>query len=433
MDDRLRVVAAMLGSAQGCAALAAGDSGTVIRLARRALEWNQQELAARSGYSQPTISRVERGRTRATRDIAILVDLAQTLRLPVSAVGLAGVAVDKPRTIDNMYRRDLLGGAAALTAAALLPQAVVTPSGRIGEADVAQCWVSLHRLYELDDHEGGGEVYQLAEGMAVRLQDALRRASYSPTVGRQLEAVTATAMEHAGWTAYDAGLDEKARRWWLETCHFDELAGVRDARVTALASMSLEAGRDPARGRETVALAEATRTAAGTQAAPTLLSLISAREAVGHAHLGDRAAAGAAIAEARRQLDHGWRGDEIFWLAYWGPADLSWHETRVALTLGDGRLAEKAARAAVADADTERYPRNHALYTAGLGSVLTQVGRLDEAIAVTGDALRHVVTVGGSRRGFTDLRHTIDRLDHQHYAPARQFAVAARRLLPTVA
>lgn len=423
----------MLGSPQGCAAVAAGDSGTVVRLARRALGWSQQELATRSGYSQPTISRLERGRTRATRDTAILVDLAQTLGLPAPALGVAAVFGDEPRIIDDVRRRDLLSGAVVLSAAALLPQAVAAPAGRIGAAEVAQCWASLNRLYELDDHEGGGGVYRLAEGMAIRLQDALRRASFSPAVGRELEAVTATAMEHAGWTAYDAGWDDKARHWWLETCHLAELVGVRDARVTALASMTLQASRIPARGRETLALAEATRMAAGTQAAPVLLSLIAAREAIGHAHDGDRSAAVAAVAEARRQLDHGRRGDEPLWLAFWGPADLSSHETRVAMALGDGRTAEAAARAMVANADAEHYPRNHALYTARLGSVLVQTGRLDEAIAVTGDALRQVVAVGGSRRGVTNLKDTIDRLGHQHHAPARQFAAAARRLLPAVA
>ncbi|MGH3569206.1 MAG: hypothetical protein ACRDRH_24915, partial [Pseudonocardia sp.] len=59
-------------------------------------------------------------------------------------------------------------------------------------------------------------------------------------------------------------------------------------------------------------------------------------------------------------------------------------------------------------------------------------GRLDEAIVVTRDALQLVVAVGGSRRGVTDLKGTIDRLGHQRYPPARQFAVAARRLLPAV-
>ncbi|MBW0008808.1 MAG: helix-turn-helix transcriptional regulator, partial [Pseudonocardiales bacterium] len=46
------VVAAVLVSPRGRAAVAAGATGTVIRLLRQAHGWNQQELADRSGYSQ---------------------------------------------------------------------------------------------------------------------------------------------------------------------------------------------------------------------------------------------------------------------------------------------------------------------------------------------------------------------------------------------
>ncbi|MGH3942320.1 MAG: hypothetical protein ACRDTG_27610 [Pseudonocardiaceae bacterium] len=45
-------------------------------------------------------------------------------------------------------------------------------------------------------------------------------------------------------------------------------------------------------------------------------------------------AASLSIAQAGTGLDRGRRGDEPFWLDFWGPADLAWHETRVALTLG---------------------------------------------------------------------------------------------------
>ncbi len=92
--------------------------------------------------------------------------------------------------------------------------------------------------------------------MARRLQDALRRGSYLPTVGRELQSITAAAT--AGWLAYDAGWQDKARRWWLETCHF---ADVPDVRVSALAAMALQAS-NAGDGRETVDLVQAARKAA---------------------------------------------------------------------------------------------------------------------------------------------------------------------------
>lgn len=326
----------------------------------------------------------------------------------------------------------MLGGAVALAVTALLPQGVAA-AARIDATQVAQCWTALHRLFELDDQQGGAEVYQMAAGMAQRLQNALRRGSYQPAVGHELQAVTAATAEHAAWLAYDAGQAQQARQWWLEACHFADLSGVLDSRVTALASMSRQAGDDPRRGSETVGLAQSAQAAAGEQASPTLLSLLAAREAVGHAWAGDRAAATASIAQARRWLDQGWQGDEPFWLDFWGPADLASYESRVALALGQGKLALGAARAALTANDAGAYPRNHTLYTVGLSSVLTRVGQFDEAIAVIRDAVQQVDAMRGCGRAVTQLHHTIDLLGRQNYPSAMSFAAAARQLLPASA
>lgn len=422
---------AVLVSPVGLDAVAAGDSGTVIRLARRALGWSQQRLAEHAGYSQATISRLERSKSRAAQDTVVLADLAEALGIPPAALGVASKSAG-PTTLADVDRREFLAGAVTLAVTAMLPHGVaIAGPGRIDATDAAQCRTALRRLFEMDDAQGGGSVYHLAAGMAQRLQDALRRGTYPGAVGHELYEVTAATMEHAGWLAYDAGRAETARRWWLETCHLADLADVPDARVTALASMALQASTDPMRGPDTVDLARAARAAAKDQHTPTLLSLLAAREAVGHARSGDRVAAASAIAEARRWLDHGRRGDEPLWLGFWGAADLAWHETQAAAATGRTTLAETAARAALANVDAEAFPRNHALYAVRLGLVLTQVGQLDEAVSVTGYAFQRVDAVRGSRRIVSDLRRTVDLLGAQSYSPARTFADAARHLLPT--
>src|SRR4051794_24938233 len=311
-------VARALLSPAGRAAVTAGEPGQIIKLARTALGWKQQDLAERSGYSQPTISRLERGVGRAVRDTAILTDLANTLGLPAEMLGLVRVADPTP-SLDSVDRRDFLGGAIALAAAAMLPQRIASP-GRVGSADVDQCWVSLRRLFELDDRQGGGTVYAMASRMARHLQDAVGQASYSPSVGRDLGKVTSATMEHAGWLAYDSGRHEDARRWWLETCHLADMADLPEARVTALASMSLQAGSTAGRGREAADLAGAARAAAGDGASPTLLSVLAAREAVGLAQVRDAAGAVAAVAASRRWLGLGRPGDEPLWLGFLGAA-----------------------------------------------------------------------------------------------------------------
>ena len=424
-------IAAILTSSQGRAAVASADAGTVIRLTRQALGWNQHDLASRSGYSQPTISRIERGVSRAARDTAVLTDLAEALGVPPAALGVTS-GPDQPPILDDVDRRRFLGGTVALAVTSLLPQGIATPD-RIDPTATAQCWTALRRLFELEHHHGGSAVYPLAEGLARRLEDALRRGSYTPAVGRELQGVTAATMEHVGSLAYDAGWPQQARYWWLETCHLADLAGIPEARVSALAAMALQASNDPARSHEAVDLAQAARTAAREQAPPTLLSLLAAREALGHARAGDSAAAATSIRHARRWLDQGRRGDEPFWLDFWGPADLASHETRAALATGNGKSAEQAARAALATADATAFPRNYAGYTVRLGSVLTRLGHLDEAIAVTSDAVQRADAVRGSGRLVSNLKHTVELLGEHNYPPAKLFATAARRLLPALA
>ncbi|MGH3820930.1 MAG: hypothetical protein ACRDRE_24955, partial [Pseudonocardiaceae bacterium] len=87
-------------------------------------------------------------------------------------------------------------------------------------------------------------------------------------------------------------------------------------------------------------------------------------------------------------------------------------------------------RAALASSDADAFPRNHIAYTVGLASILTQRGQLDEAISVTSDAIHGIQEVQGSGRIIADLHRTLDLLGQQKYAPAKDFAGAARLLLP---
>jgi transcriptional regulator with XRE-family HTH domain len=422
-------VVAVLLSPQGRAAVAAGATGAIICLLRDALGWTQQDLADRSGYSQSTISRIERGITRAARDTVVLTDIAAALGVPPEILGIASIP-DQRSILENVERRKFLGGSTSLAVAALLPQNVVTP-GRIDATDVAQCWTALRRLYQLDDRHGGGTVYQLSEEMARRLQDAVRRGSYPPAVGDELRKVTAATMEHAAWLAFDTGWQDKARLWWLETCHFAQVNEVPEVRVTALVTMAQQAIH-AGDGQEVLELVHTARKTAHDQDRnPLLLSLLAGREALGHALAGDRRAAVSALGQAHQRLDRGRRGDEPFWLDFWGPACLAWNEARVALATRQGKAAEVAARAAFASADAALYPRNRTHIAANLGFILAQRGQLDEAISVTTEAIQGAPAVCGSGLLVADLHRTVDLLGHQKYTPATTFAAAARRLLPT--
>jgi hypothetical protein len=64
--------------------------------------------------------------SRVTRDTAVLTDLAGALRVPCAALGLVGDPDQRP-ILDDVERREFLGGAAGLAVTALLPQSVATP------------------------------------------------------------------------------------------------------------------------------------------------------------------------------------------------------------------------------------------------------------------------------------------------------------------
>jgi transcriptional regulator with XRE-family HTH domain len=241
--DRSASSARVLGSKTGRLAVENGDIGLLIRLVREALGWKQSDLGKEAGYSQPTISRLEKGQGRIG-DLEVRARLADILEIPRSAVGLAGrePAGGGQRNLADMRRSNFLHGVLGAAASVALPAEVTNADrSRIGMATVRECASALNRLYELDERRGGATIYALATRMVSDIRTALARATYTAGVGRELRGVAALTAEHAGWLAYDRGRSEDARRWWLEALHLADLAGDSDARVTALVSMALQA------------------------------------------------------------------------------------------------------------------------------------------------------------------------------------------------
>jgi len=428
MDTPPQVLNALT-SPRGRAAVASGNAGAILRVVRQELQLRQADIAARAGYSQATISRLEKGQIR---DLTVTGDVADALGVPCDVFrGLAGLAILGPR-VEDVERRDMLKAALAVASAAMLPAAVADADRgkRIGASAVNECWRALERLHGLEAQYGGAAVYELTVGMATRLQAAVGGATYTSAVGRKLRQVTAATMIQAGWQAYDARRRDVARHWWLETLHVADLGGgVDEYRVSALASLSRDATDGARQGRDAIELAQSAARIKGTS--PRMLSLLAAREALGHAALGDRVSAASCLRRAQRSLDQSEGTDDPTWLKFWGPSDLAIHEMHAARLAGDSTAAERAARDAVDGADLVAMPRNHAIYAAHLGSSLAQVGKYDEAIAVSRDVLGNNVK-NGSYRVRAELRETARLLGAAPYAAGREFAVAVERLVPAV-
>lgn len=388
------------------AAVMAGDRGTVIRLAREALGMRQSDLGQRLGYSQSTISRVESGKHHAN-DMSLLSSAARLLGIPPPMLGLAGTAPDgdaQPghRDVltapwatrrDNVRRLEFLGLVAGTAAGSILTDDV--EPGRLGARDVARLRVDLQRLYELDDHHGGSDVYALAVHSLRALRRNVQGARYRTATGRALWSMVGELTEHAGWLAYDADRHDEARQWWLEALHTARLADDGRVETVVMTSMSLQASRCGA-GTEAVRLAEAAGKSATAWGTPRLRSLLLAREAMGHSRCGDRVASGRALRRASTQLDRGSGADDPLWLDFYGEADFAWHEAGVARDLGQLPDAERSIRRALA-ALQSGYPRNHALYLAELAAILVTRRRLEEGVHVAAQAVSRASDLGSGR------------------------------------
>ncbi|WP_240617523.1 hypothetical protein [Nocardioides speluncae] len=317
-----------------------------------------------------------------------------------------------------------------VAALAMLPPPLsdLASGTRIGASTVRQSWATLARLDQLEATHGGGAVYELTTSIAKRLIDALGSASYSTATGRELRGVASASAVKAGWRAYDAGRSEEARRWWLETLRLHELGpGAEEARHRALAAMSKDAS-DQGNGRDGIALAQAAAKVGANLGSPAMMSFAAAREAIGHASVGDQANSIRALRRARLLMDREAAYDRPEWLIFWGPSDIASHEMRCGRLLESPRTSQEAARTAAKLVTDDTSPRNRAIYDVYLAYELARAGNLDEAIALGTGILRHTA-LHGSGRIRNELKSTATSLARHDYQPAKDFALTAHRIL----
>lgn len=415
-----------LSEPEGVRAVARGDIGTVVRLARQAVGLHQGELAAMIGKSQSAISRLEKGHTADPVQLARLI--GPVLGIAPEALGILQFDASDPHMLGHdvgMKRRDTFR--AFFTAAAILaiPKFLVDePPARLSKVHVDECRAVLRRVDAEDTKVGGEAVYGISRELVSRIQRLARTTRYSSAVGADLQAVLAAGYETAGWMAYDTGRLDDAHSLWKDGLNVAQIHGLSAIRVTTMADMALHAATR-GWGAEAVSLSRVASKEPGVT--PGVASLLAAREGIGHALLRDPRAANAAFAQAARLMDKGRSPDDPAWVSFWGPDDFACHRSKAALILGDVRTAEQAGRAALAGAQHTEFGRNRVLYTVRVGNILTRRGALDEATAL----LRPVVAgTIGSGRVRSELRATVARLaEHRNHRPTVEFARWADRML----
>lgn len=361
------------------------------------------------------------------RNLSTLLDVALATHTPATPRTTTVAAEATSAEGEDVKRAEFIAGLAAAVAA---PGIMFGQTTRIGAEDVRRYRQNLEHLYALDDSYGASaDVYSLTLHTLGRLRRDFNHASYAPAVGQEIRSIAGQLMEHAGWLAFDAGQATHARHWWLEALHAARMADSGDdVEIVVLASMSASASRQ-GRGREAVDLATTAQRVAKAHATPRLVSLLSAREALGHARAGDSTATTRVLERARTALDAGRSDDDPLWLDFWDAADLAGHESMAARYLHDLERAETSARAALGMVDGRAYPRNQAMNLARLAYVLAAEGNLDEAVPLTAKAALDAYDLH-SHRITAELTGALRALaQHRDHAPARQLV---EHVAPTV-
>nr|WSZ99456.1 helix-turn-helix domain-containing protein [Streptomyces sp. NBC_00857] len=88
-------------------AIASGNPGAIVRLARRAADLTQTQLGTATGYTAASISRMERGK-QPMRDMLLLTRIAEVLNIPPQLLGLAARHAAPPGPVG--VPRPLAGG-----------------------------------------------------------------------------------------------------------------------------------------------------------------------------------------------------------------------------------------------------------------------------------------------------------------------------------
>jgi DNA-binding XRE family transcriptional regulator len=240
-------------------ALARVDVGAMVAIFRAATGLSQLALAnVVEGWSQSTVSLIERGRRDTLYDIRELLRFADMVDMPREA--LLPVVLGQPNAmlevnddveppgamVDGVSRRSFNGIAAGVAAAGLMP-AIGVPD-RVDAAHVRYLRACVNQLDDRGHELGGGAVLRQAVRQFTRARAMLDESDYTGEIGRQLLLVTAELGVLAAWEAYDCADHRLARSLYGEAALLADTAEDPALIVHVCAHMARR-GHPPSRPR----------------------------------------------------------------------------------------------------------------------------------------------------------------------------------------
>lgn len=364
--------------------------GAVIRLYRQQRGLKQADLGKACGYSQPQISRLERG--LASYDPHTLRKVAQVLDIPVHLLGL----VDQI----PVNRRDFIGAVAAFATAPVLP--AVPP-------DVVPYFSEQLAGHWRADRALGPHL--LIDTVVPQCKTVLR--TVDATKGglhRDLLRLAVSYTGLAGWLYQDAGYLDACARWLAETLELAHRSNDAELVAYALTCKAMVCA-DRGDGIGTVDLAEAALAAAPEHSAkPRAMAVQQA--AYGHALMGDRASVDRRLDELHVLLetverDRPWGGDRLT-----QSPELIVERHRATCYGELGLSAEAAAIWEQTGLPDEH--RDAGVYLARHATALADIGNPEKAAALAAEGVTYLHETGSAR-----MRREYVRLGHKAGADRR--------------
>ncbi|MGH3803178.1 MAG: helix-turn-helix transcriptional regulator, partial [Pseudonocardiaceae bacterium] len=217
----------------------------------------------------------------------------------------------------------------------------------------------IAELRAMDDVAGGGTVLSLARhefGWVAGLLDA---ASYDEPTGRKLHVALAELGQLAGWTAYDAGRQALAQRYYIAALRAAHTADDRPLGAHILSCMAEQAVLE---GRPAEAVTLIQTAFAGIQGVktPRLLSELHIRQGYALGTMQNASGCTAAVSKARSHVEP--QDDDPPWLYWVSPADITAFAGNCLLQLGHPERAAALLEEGI-DLFDESFVRDRQLYS----------------------------------------------------------------------
>ncbi|MEN8649081.1 XRE family transcriptional regulator [Streptomyces sp. 21So2-11] len=259
-----------------------------------------------------------------------------------------------------------------------------TDGSRISDSLLDKLQGTTDELRVMDASAGSGTLTQLGKAHLELLKLIINESSYDEATGRSLAAIIADTATQTGWFAFDSGQHDVAQGYFLAAARAAKSSGDIRLGAGALSYIAIH-GYSTGAPRDAVNAARAARERVKGINAPSLEAMLLTRQARGHAKLGERQAALAALGQAAELCSAGRSENDPPWLYWINEGEIHGQAGSCHLDLGDPqRAVDSLARAREALNPTD-------LRTRGL--ILTRAAR---AQIRSGDAEAGVATANAA-------------------------------------